>query len=122
MNPRMNDGGLLLASTATHNPLPDCALASMAATSPWERTPKIDGSMTSYQFLLTVAEPLACKKRCDRPRVFYPDMAFLPGTRPLSWKRTYIGELSLSPEGECLSLMNKYSTLQDGCQYGSIMA
>src|SRR5437588_10823929 len=83
-NPRMNDGGLLLASTATHNPLPDCALASMAATSPWERTPKIDGSMTSYQFLLTVAEPLACKKPCDRPRVFYPDMAFLPGTRPRS--------------------------------------
>jgi hypothetical protein len=33
MNPKAFAKGLLLASAATHNPLPNCALASQAATS-----------------------------------------------------------------------------------------
>jgi|SRR5712691_6248194 len=41
MNPRMNAGGLCLASASTHNPLPDCALASPTDTL---------GSMTNYPY------------------------------------------------------------------------
>ena len=39
----------------------------------------------------------ACRARSvlDRPRTFYPGTAFLPGTRPFSWKRTCRRTVSL---------------------------
>ena len=35
----------------------------------------------------------------DRPRVFYPGMAFLPGTRPLSWESACRQTVSLQRTG-----------------------
>src|SRR5216683_5329474 len=53
----------LVASLCLNSKGDPSALASMTATSPWERTPKIYGTMTRYQSLPTVAEPLASKER-----------------------------------------------------------
>ena len=53
------------------------------------------GSLTSYPFWLSMPN----QKRDHRPRVFYPCMAFLHGTRPLSWKGTCRRTVSLQLAG-----------------------
>ena len=64
------------------------AFASTYDTSAWERTPKLEGTLTRCPSSPTMAEPLARKERDERnrPRTFYPHTAFLCGTRPFSWK------------------------------------
>jgi hypothetical protein len=82
----------------------------MTATSPWERTPKIFGTMTMYQSLPTVAEPLASKERYQSTKNVLPEHGILAQNPSVQLERYHVGELSLSPEGECLSLQAKYST------------
>src|SRR6266849_6317259 len=68
------------------------------------------------------AEPLASKERYARPGIFYPNTVSCSEPTEYSTVKEPVGEPSLSSGEECLSLRRKYSTLQDGCQYGSIVA
>jgi len=100
----------LVASLCLNSKGDPSALASMTATSPWERTPKIYGTMTRYQSLPTVAEPLASKERYQSTKNVLPEHGILAQNPSVQLERYRVGELSLSPEGECLSLQAKYST------------
>jgi hypothetical protein len=100
----------LVASLCLNSKGDPSALASMTATSPWERTPKIYGTMTRYQSLPTVAEPLASKERSQSTKNVLPEHGILAQNLSVQLERYHVGELSLSPEGECLSLQAEYST------------
>ncbi len=97
----------LVASLCLNSKGDPSALASMTATSPWERTPKIYGTMTRYQSLPTVAEPLASKERYQSTKNVLPEHGILAQNPSVQLERYRVGELSLSPEGECLSLQAK---------------
>src|SRR6266851_2832162 len=100
----------LVASLCLNSKGDPSALASMTATSPWERTPKIYGTMTRYQSFPTVAEPLASKERYQSTKNVLPEHGILAQNPSVQLERYRVGELSLSPEGECLSLQAEYST------------
>src|SRR6266566_6003438 len=72
------------------------ALASTADTS---------GTLTRYPCWFSMPS----QQRDHRPRTFYPGTAFLPGTRPFSWKGTMQAN-RLSSELECLSLQEEHRT------------
>src|SRR5207248_10147144 len=87
-NPIAESEGLV---SVLHRNSVDCstALASRHDTA---------GTLIRYPSSLTAAdELLARKERDDRPRVFYPGMAFLPGTRPLSGEGSGRRTVSLFP-------------------------
>jgi len=80
------------------------------------------GTPTRCPSLPTVAEPLASKERYARPGIFYPNTVSCSEPTEYSTVKEPVGEPSLSSGEECLSLRRNYSTLQHGCQYGSIVA
>jgi hypothetical protein len=89
---------LCLCSTATLSTTMHGQLWFQRTTHP---SPKTLGQLTSAPLLPSMPS----KKRYDRPRVFYPCMAFLQGTQATQLERCPVGELSLSTLiAECLSL------------------
>src|SRR5712692_5752560 len=92
-------------------PEADTASASTTATSSWERTPKIEGTMTRYPFLPSmVLRPLPSKKRSVSTTSVLPRHGVLVWNPGHSVGKVPVGELSLSSEEECLSLQAEYST------------
>ncbi len=88
---------LCLASTATQKTLTSQLL--------WLQRLTHQGTLTSYPCWLSMPS----QQRDYRPRTFYPGTAFLPGTRPFSWKGTMQANC-LSSELECLSLQEEHRT------------
>src|SRR5713226_1844064 len=102
--------GLLLASTATRNPLPNCVLASQAATS-WEPEDST-GATDNCPVLAQHAEQGALVSTEN----VLPGSGFSVGTPYVQLERGHRGEPSLSGEPECLSLWNKYTRKRGQCQ------
>jgi hypothetical protein len=111
---------LCLCSTATLYTTMHVQLWFQRTTHP---SPKTLGQLTSAPFLPSMPS----KKRYDRPRVFYPCMAFLQGTQATQLERCSVGELSLSTlVAECLSLQADCSatvqTMQEAPSADALLA
>src|SRR5260221_6503112 len=94
MYPMHEYRGLCLVSTAIQKG-DLSALASQTNTS---------GTMTRYLCLLTIAELLVSKQRCQSTENVLPLHGVLAGNPAVQLERNRVSEPSLSAKAECLSL------------------